>query len=157
MKSKKHPLLLLFVLALLPCSVMAESTPQAVVDEFYKFHFAHDMGFTPATVQERKAWLSPELLKACESYFAIPQNPEEPPYINGDPFTNSQEYPESFKVGESKISENKSTVEITFLWKEAEPRKGIVVLEKAKDKWLIDDLQFAEESMRKLLEGPPSE
>ena len=57
-----------------------------VVDQvtaFYRFHFAHDMGFTRETVKAPSVWLKPGLLKICAVYFANLGAPDEAPAING--------------------------------------------------------------------------
>lgn len=135
-----------------------KTTPESVVRNFYDFHFSHDMGFTPEAVKQRSAWLTPEMLEACRAYFAIPQNPEEPPMIDGDPFTNTQEYPSSLSVGVANTKETSSRVDVTFTWKEAgvPARKAVVLLKMVGGKWLIDDIEFADrDSMRKLLATNP--
>jgi hypothetical protein len=86
--------LCLFVLAVAyHLSVFAQSNaPQAAVTHqvtaFYRFHFAHDMAFTPEAVKARAAWLTPELRKICAFYFARPVIADQVPDIDGDSFTN---------------------------------------------------------------------
>lgn len=133
--------------------IQKNSSPESVINSFYKYHFSHDMGFTPETVKSRSAWLSAELLAACKVYFAAPEDPEEPPYIEGDPFTGSQEYPNKFSVGSASVSEMSAKVPVTFTWKEdGHSTKGTVLLKNVKGKWLIDDVEFPDQdSVRKLL------
>ena len=140
------------------CSaVHADEKPQnpdaaSIVKQFYEFHFAHDMGFTPDAVKQRSNWLTPEMIEACRAYFAMPQNPDEPPIINGDPFTGTQEYPQSFSVGDTKAAKDATRVDVTFHWKEAPSRKAVVVLKSINNKWVIDDIEFPDQtSMRALL------
>jgi hypothetical protein len=55
-----------------------------VVDQvtaFYRFHFAHDMGFTRETVKAPSVWLTPGLLKICAVYFANPGAPMRYPLL----------------------------------------------------------------------------
>ena len=134
------------------------NAPASVVKEFFTFHFSNDMGFTQEAVKQRNAWLTPEMIEACRAYFAIPQNPDEPPYINGDPFTGTQEYPETFTVGPARSKKTTARVEISFHWKGAPTRKAAVLLNKVDGKWLIDDIEFPDqESMRKLLSAQDSD
>jgi Protein of unknown function (DUF3828) len=137
-------------------------SPETVANNFYKYHFSHDMGFTPETVKSRSNWLTPELIEACRLYFAVPEDPEEPPYIEGDPFSGSQEYPNRFSLGASTTSGLSAKVPVTFTWKEdGHSTKGTVVLKYLQGKWLIDDVEFLDqESVRKLLSDalkPPEE
>ena len=127
--------------------------PESVVTKFYKYHFSHDMAFTQDTLKHRSGWLTPDLLEACRVYFAVPENPDEPPYIEGDPFTGSQEYPNRYSVGKGNITEKTAKVPVIFTWKEdGHSTKGEVVLKNLKGKWLIDDVEFPDQdSVRKLL------
>ena len=110
------------------------------------------MAFTAKEIKNRSSWLSPDLLKACKSYFALPENPDEVPAVDGDPFTGSQEYPDIFLVGYPTIMETSARVLVTFTWKDGHSTNGMVVLIQVKGKWLIDDVKFPEQgSMRELL------
>jgi hypothetical protein len=123
-----------------------------VVNEFYKYHFAHDMAFTPDAIKNRSVWLSPELLKACKSYFALPETPDEVPAIDGDPFTGSQEYPDIFLIGYPTTTETSARVPVTFKWKDGHSTDGTVILIELKGKWLIDDVKFPDQAaLRQLL------
>src|SRR5262245_15975556 len=84
--------------------------PDATVRSFYTFHFAHNKNFTRANVQRRRQWLSPELLKLLlnefkreDEYSKDHPNEDFVPYMEGDPFTSSQEYPTSFQLGKSQV------------------------------------------------------
>ncbi|MFO0775746.1 MAG: hypothetical protein U0172_13885 [Nitrospiraceae bacterium] len=54
-----------------------------------------------AAVVRRHAWFTPDLYAAMLAYFQLPTSPNEAPPINGDPFTDTQEYPTDFAVGPS--------------------------------------------------------
>lgn len=129
------------------------SGPGDVVKAFYKYHFAHDMAFTPDGVKQRATWFTPGLINACETYFARPQDPDEVPNIDGDPFTGSQEYPNTFSAGPASIQETKASVPVTFSWKDHHSTRGTVILKKEEDgRWLIDDFEFPDQdSTRQLL------
>jgi len=145
--------ILLCSVALFAATPVAQK-PEDVAGEFYKFHFAHDMAFTPQAVQQRSQWLTPELMDLCKKYFAMPEDPDEAPDIEGDVFTGSQEYPDTYKVGAAAVSGSTAQVAMTFIWKDHHTTKGTVVMKKVNDKWLIDDVQFPDEdSMRTLLTG----
>jgi|GEM_PF-2836881 len=165
---KSRSFLLIIVISCLSIATVSaantskSSLPETAVNSFYKYHFAHDMAFTPDAVKARSAWMTPELLEACRVYFDIPEDPEEPPFIEGDAFTGSQEYPSHFSVGSATISERSARVPITFNWKEdGHSTEGTVVLKKVQEKWLIDDVEFPDqESIRQLLKeasAPPKQ
>jgi len=126
------------------------STSTAVVtdqvQDFYRFHFAHNMAFTPDAVKARSAWLSPRLLEICTAHFASPSAPDEVPIINGDPFTNSQEYPNSFQVGTPSLSNSTALVPVSFQWPDGRKRSLSVALVMQNRKWLIDNIRYPDGS-----------
>lgn len=80
------------------------AAPDQVVKSFYRFHFSHDMNFQKKNVRVRKQWLSPTLFQLLINEFRREEeyakaNPKESfvPYMEGDPFTNSQEFPTTFR------------------------------------------------------------
>lgn len=148
--------IVLIVFLGLPAFVMggapSKQPPETVVSEFYQYHFSHDMAFTPDGIKERSAWLSPALVKACEDYFALPEDPEEVPDIDGDPFTGSQEYPDTFAVGAATVNKTAARVSMTFSWKDGHSTKGDVILMESDGKWRIDNVEFPDQdSIRQLL------
>lgn len=131
---------------------MARGTPAGVVRAFYTFHFAHDMAFTRGAVRRRAAWLSPELLAACRDYFARPEPADEPPAIEGDAFTNSQEYPKRFRVGAATVAGDTARVSVAFVFAGGDRRSVAVVLTRSSGGWRIADVEYdATSSLRKLL------
>jgi len=116
------------------------------VQDFYRFHFAHNMAFTPDAVKARSAWLSPRLLEICTAHFASPSAPDEVPIINGDSFTNSQEYPNSFQVGTPSLSNSTALVPVSFQWPDGRKRSLSVALVMQNRKWLIDNIRYPDGS-----------
>jgi hypothetical protein len=128
------------------------ATPGDSVQSFFTFHLAHDMGFSREGVDGRAAWLSPDLLSLCRKYLARPSSPDVVPSVDGDPFTDSQEYPTSFKVGKVRMSGGKATVEVFFAGPETNKGRVHVLLVQAKGAWLIDDVRYSPgPTFRKLL------
>lgn len=56
--------------------------------------------FDAARVSRLQAWLAPSLRQAFRRWFARPPRPDEAPYLDGDPFTDTQEPPLSLALGE---------------------------------------------------------
>jgi hypothetical protein len=129
------------------------TTPAAAVSAFYQYHFANDMGFSDKTFHARAKWFTPEAQEAARKYFAMPEIPDEAPYIEGDPFTGSQEYPSRFSVGTESIAGKTAQVPVIFTWNEDDHSiSATVVLKHANGEWLIDDVTFPDQdSFRKLL------
>ena len=130
------------------------SAPAAVVRAFYRYHFAHDMAFTRTAIRRRAHWLTPDLLALCRAYFAAPSPADEPPPIEGDPFTDSQEYPATFHVGAATVAGDTALVPVTFAWKDGGTQPGVTVVLTRRAGWRIADIRFARGgTLRDLLAG----
>jgi hypothetical protein len=88
--------------------------PGHALQRLLEAHFAGDMGFTPASVATKRAFLAERLQRAISAYFAHPHPEDEPPPINGDPFTDSQEYPVLFSVREATVDGTLARVPVRF-------------------------------------------
>jgi len=142
-----------FVIAGLPQSIAGaveangSAAMVSVVRSFYTFHLRNNKAFTVKNVQLRKRWFTPEFYQvllgelkreAAESK----AHPDEAPYIEGDPFTESQEYPHAFQTGTPAIEGDSGKVPITLTWKWTgfKPRKLEIRLKNTGGRWLIDDI-----------------
>src|SRR5581483_4789528 len=75
--------------------------------------------------------------------------------VDSDFFTDAQDEPTSFKVGEASVKGDKAEVPITFhldkdVW------KGTVTLQMEDGAWKIDNVQTKNENLRKLLDTADS-
>jgi hypothetical protein len=130
----------------------AASSPGATVRAFRAFHLAHDMAFTPEGVTQRAAWLTPDLVGQCHSYFSRPSAPDEVPEIDGDPFTDTQEYPTAFRVGKATVSGSAARVPVRLQGPWKGRRTVQVELVPVRGSWLIDDIRYESgPSLRALL------
>ena len=151
-------LLFVFLLLLIPVaatSAPAQDNPQAVVRQLFADHFMHDMGFTRATVARKRAWLTPDLNQQIDAYFRRPTSPDEAPVINGDPFTNTQEYPSAFAVGASAQNAGKTNVPVVMT---IGPNRRTVQVQLVLQgsRWLVDDLTYEDGmTFRTLLKMQP--
>ncbi len=129
----------------------ATASPVAIVRAFYTYHFAHDMAFTEASVRAKSEWLAPELVDRCQAYFRKPVRRDEVPDVDGDPFTDSQEYPKSFSVGQPRISETMVRVPVALSWPDRH-RTIRVQLKLLQGSWRITDITYGGvRSLRALL------
>ncbi len=120
--------------------------PESTVGELFDDHFKNDMGFTPETVARKRHRLTADLYREIEAYFARPADPNEAPVINGDPFTNTQEYPSSFEVREGiQLDTNKARVP-AIMTVGPEQRTVQVDLVHEALGWLVDDLVYEDGS-----------
>ena len=151
------PLRFVLLLLLLPLAAACgqrEDNPQAVVQALFADHFMTDMAFTPASAARKRNWLTPDLNKEIDAYFAKPTKPDEVPPIDGDPFTNSQDYPSGFAVGAAMSEGEKASVPVV-LTTGAEKQTVTVQLVRQSGAWLIDDLAYEDgTTFRGLLKQP---
>ena len=152
-------LLFMFLLLVMPASVVAadnaQQTPRATVQRLFADHFMHDMGFTRDTVARKRNWLTPGLNQEIDAYMRRPQPRDEPPVINGDPFTNTQEYPSAFQVGEAVMDAGKANVPVVMT---IGPTRRTVRAQVVRhgSGWLVDDLIYEDGStFRALLKEQP--
>jgi uncharacterized protein DUF3828 len=129
----------------------APASPVAVVRAFYAYHFAHDMGFTEASVRAKAAWLAPALVDLCRAYFRKPVSAGEVPDIDGDPFTDSQEYPTSFRVGPSRSSKTTTQVAVMLAWPHRQRTISVQMMQRH-GSWRITNIVYDDSrSLRGLL------
>ncbi len=112
-----------------------------VVRALFMDHFRHGMGFTKASVERKAKWLTPDFLAQLNTELARPNNPDEVPNINGDPFTDSQEYPKKFVVGKGEIRGDATRIPVIF---SGNGRRRTVALKmrNTAEGWRVDDLVY---------------
>ena len=120
--------------------------PETVAGEMFTVHFMNDMGFTPESVAKKQARLTPDLYQQITAYFAKPQPANEPPLINGDPFTNTQEYPTAFEVREGTQQDLTTTRIPVVMTVGPDQRTVQVQLVRQNGAWLVDDLIYEDGS-----------
>ncbi len=133
------PLLVATLTSLAP--VVKPETPVSVVRYLLTDHFKHDMGFTKASVARKAKWLTADFLKQLNAELDKPSNPDEVPAIDGDPFTDSQEYPKRFVVGNSEIRGDVTRIPVIFTGN-GRRRTVAAKLRKTPAGWRVDDLVY---------------
>lgn len=141
-------------------SRVRKSSPGAaeVVQSFFQYHFANDKNFTGANIKRRRRWLTPELYTLLLREYhreevESKKHPEEVVFMEGDPFTNTQEYPDSFFVGRAVVNGNQATVPVTFSWRSgAASRVADIKMKRLGGVWLIHNIRpDDDDSLIKLL------
>jgi hypothetical protein len=129
------------------------AAPAEVVQELLIVHFTHDMGFTRESVARKRRFLSTALQARITRYLAAPQPPDEAPAINGDPFTDTQEYPDRFTLGPARADARRTVVPVHFGDGRATRRVDFALVRDGA-RWVLDDLVDERgESLRALLES----
>jgi hypothetical protein len=130
------------------------ASPAEIVQELLVTHFTHDMGFTRESVAHKRRFLSAALQARITRYLAAARSPDEAPPINGDPFTNSQEYPDRFTLGAARTTAQRTTVPVHFADASSKRRVDYVLVREGA-RWVVDDLVDERgEALRTLLGSP---
>jgi hypothetical protein len=131
--------------------VRPASTPAEAVQELLVTHFTHDMGFTSESVRPKRGFLSVALQARITRYLGARRPPDEVPRIDGDPFTDSQEYPDRFTLGAARNTSQGVVVPVHFADAHSKRRVDYVLVREA-GRWVIDDLVDERgETLRRLL------
>jgi hypothetical protein len=128
----------------------SQAAPTRAARAFYSFHLAHNKDFTTRNLQLRKRFLTAELygllLKELKRQAAASKaHPDEAPYFEGDPLTDSQEYPDSFRVTKAEVNGDTAQVTVSLMWsartsRGRDKRDIVVEMTKSGSGWLIDDI-----------------
>ena len=119
----------------------APNGPTEIVRALFSDHFKHDMGFTKESVARKARWLTPDFLAKLNAELSRPGNPDEVPNIDGDPFTDSQEYPKRFSAGKAEIVGELTRIPVLFTGNGRRRTIG-VELRKTSDGWRVDNLVY---------------
>jgi hypothetical protein len=128
-----------------------------VVQSFFRYHFAHGMSFTEANIKRRRRWLTPELYTLLLREYhreevESKKHPDEAVFMEGDPFTNTQEHPNTFRVGRAVMRGSQAMVPVSFFLNGHVLRTARVEVSKRGRVWLIHNiLPDGDEDLLKLL------
>ena len=115
------------------------------VQSFYSFHLAHDMGFTRENIVRRRRWLTPELYRLLLDEYhreelLSAKHPDEVVFMEGDPFTDTQEHPKTFRVGRAVSRGSWASVPVDFYLDGHVLRKARIELSRRGRVWLIHNI-----------------
>jgi hypothetical protein len=130
------------------------SAPNAVVQEFYTAHFK-DFDSTGPGLRKKEKWLSKGCLGSIHAWQKrsaknVPKG--DVGDIDIDLFTNAQDTPKTFKLGNETVKGAKAEVPVTFTI-DKDVYKGTVLLVMEDGAWKIDNIQFKDMNLRKLLDS----
>jgi hypothetical protein len=144
-----------WTLSCAPGALAAPDAPSGVVQRLLELHYGGAMGFTPATVDAKRRFLTQALVRDTADYFDRPVPPDDVPVLNGDPFTDSQEYPTRFAVSDADVEAGSARVPVRFAdaWREYVLEFHLV---RGVDGWQVDDVLDREHrSLRAVLAEAP--
>lgn len=122
----------------------AAGRPEHAVQRLLERHFAGEMAFTPASIASKDSLLTPALRARIAAYFAKPSSPDEAPIIDGDAFTNTQEYPTRFSVGSASGNAQRATVPVRF--NDGYMERTVIFVMRRSTIWQVDDLRYGDGS-----------
>ena len=118
-----------------------DTAPGAVIERLLEFHFAGSKTFDAAQLASHAAWLTPSLRKVLGDYLAKPSDPSKLPVINGDPFTDSPEFPPRFAVSPGAVRGDDWVVPVRFSWGRR-TRSVEFLMKRERTGWLVDDVRY---------------
>lgn len=125
----------------------ARGDAQAPVRQLLLQQLAEQSAFDAERLARLRAWLAPSLRRAFDAWFALPGKPDEVPYLNGDPFTDSQEPPASLTLGELRQS-GAQAWQTVFVEFEGGIRRPIVyrLQRQPRGDWRISDIDYGHDT-----------
>lgn len=122
-------------------ALASADTPAGTVQHLLESHMAGDMGFDTASIARKRRWLTGSFATRIHGYLARPISADEVPDINGDPFTDSQEYPTRFSVRVGSRANDVAVVPVRFTDGYA-ARLVSYVLRREDGAWRVDDIRY---------------
>lgn len=120
-------------------TMAAPDSPEAAAQRLLEQHFDGEMAFISEAWSAKRVALSPALNAAVDGYFSADWPQDEPPPINGDPLTDSQEYPNRFVVRAARVTGNSARVLVDFSDAHVERSVTLLMVREA-GRWLLDDI-----------------
>ena len=132
----------------------ASSAPEGVVEALLERHFNGDMGFEEAAAANKKPYLTRSLSGAINAYFKRDFPADEVPPIDGDPYTDSQDYPARFAVGKGAITGGRADVPVDV--SDAYSKRRLVFrMARESGRWRLDDIGYDDgRSFKDMLAAP---
>jgi hypothetical protein len=131
-------------------ALASSDSPEGFVQRFLESHFAGPMGFDPESAALKRARLSRALGLRIDAYFARPRPTDEVPPVDGDPFTDSQEYPTRFAVRAGKSLGGAYEVPVDFADAHRTTRVAYLLVQEG-GAWRVDELSTAHGTLGELL------
>lgn len=126
-------------------SSAASGSPESIVQGLLEFHFNNEYGFLKEAADKRKKWLSKALAGKMDDYFKRQFPTDIVPPINGDPFTDTQEFPTRFAVRKGETADGVMSVPVDFA-DGYSARRVVYRLARGAGGWRIDDLVYSDGS-----------
>lgn len=117
-------------------------SPEAAAQALLLHHMAGDLGLSAAHVAALAPWLTAALVHRLERWLAQAVSQDEPPELNGDPFTNSQEPPDAFELAPARVQGRQARLTVSFFGPaQARSRVQLVLVQRG-GRWQVDDVHY---------------
>jgi hypothetical protein len=118
------------------------TTPEATVQSLLLHHAASGMSLSRSSLAAQQSWLSEPLLAAFDRWFRRSATRDEPPELNGDPYTDSQEPPEAFELSLARVRGDRAELKVTY--RDAADARYAVDFElvRSKRSWRVNDVRL---------------
>ncbi|MBB6095959.1 hypothetical protein HNQ60_004850 [Povalibacter uvarum] len=129
------------------------ASPEAIVQLLLIQHMSGNMALSRESVASQREWLSARIVEQFDGWFTRTAGNDEVPELNGDPYTDSQESPESFELSAASVKGNEAEVTVTFR-DAADARYPVqYLLSRVDGTWRVDDLRYRDgERLSQLLQ-----
>ena len=139
-------LLPIFSMSHVDCKAQSKSDKSCPANystkKFYEEHLKGTGDYTEATVRKHLKWLSQKLLDLLIQERQKSSKRRDVPYINGDPFTDSQELPTDFQLITLSCSEKNARIKVKFSYDGAFSEWIIAQLIRQNQEWKIDNIYY---------------
>ncbi len=116
--------------------------PQATVRALLLAHLEHPASLDAGRVKSLAPWLSASLRDRLDRWLSATHSAGEPPALNGDPFTDTQEPPGSLGLGRALRHGASARVPVTVHADPAQAREIQYHLKHDGRRWRVDDITY---------------
>lgn len=145
--------LALLAFGLPPTSQAADQSAKQFIEAIYKTYVGKDSKGMPIDKPQTQRLFTPALAKLIKADAARAAKRKEVGNIDGDVFIDAQDWDiKSFTVNVTQAGADKATGKVTV---KNFDKDAVVTLDlvKLKDGWHIDDIRYADRTLRKMLKG----
>lgn len=129
------------------------ASPEATVQQLLIHHMSGNMALSRESVASQRKWLSDSLVEQFSHWFTRTAGTDAVPELNGDPFTDSQESPDSFELSLAAVKGDEAELTVTFRDAADASYPVYYLLSRVNGTWRIDDLRYRDgERLSRLLE-----
>lgn len=129
------------------------ASPEAIVQMLLIRHMSGNMALSRESVASQREWLSTRIVEQFGGWFTRTAGSNDVPELNGDPYTDSQESPESFELSPASVQGNAAEVTVSFRDAAGARYPVHYLLSRVDGTWRINDVRYRDgERLSQLLQ-----